>query len=426
LSRLFRKIHYVEEAKKLFLDKINEIDLCIENVELEQALGRVLAKDIYSKMNVPPFNRAAMDGFAVVAEDTFGASEDNPIELKIIGESVIGKPFEGKLDHGEAVKIHTGAKIPDGANAVIPVEVTEVRDMQLLVFSSVAPNDNVGKIGEDIKEGDLVLKRGVILQPFDLALLKSIGVTQVPVKCKPIIGVFSCGDELTDDVNEVMEKSGKIIDSNRLMIKTYLKKIGCRVLDYGIVRDNVNELKNVILKAMNETNLLITIGGTSVGEKDYLPLVLDNLGEPGIIIRGITASPGRPLILSIINDFPVISLPGYPVAALIDFLEFAIPIIDKMFGIRGERVLTTVRAKLRKRIPSKPGVRHYVRVRLINVDGELYADPIRITGSGVLSSVVNADGFIVIPEDIEGYEADQLVDVILFRELIGVWNEKDI
>lgn len=420
MSKLFKQIHYVEEARKIFLEKIKEIQLCTETVYLEQALGRVLAEDIYSKMNIPPFNRAAMDGFAVIAEDTFGASEDNPIELKIVGEAIIGKPFEGELNTGEAVKIHTGAKMPDRANAVIPIEATEIRDTKLLVFASVSPNDNVSKIGEDVKEGDLVLKRGVILQPFDLALLKSIGITKVSVKCKPIIGVFSCGDELTNNVKEVLQKPGAIIDSNRLMIITYLRKIGCRVLDYGIVRDDVDEIRNVILKAINETNLLITIGGTSVGEKDYLPLVLENLGNPGIIIRGITASPGRPLILSMINDFPIISLPGYPVAALIDFLEFAIPIIDKMIGIRGKRVLTTIKAKLRKRIPSKPGVRNYVRVKLIKISNELYADPIRITGSGVLSSVVNADGFVIIPEDIEGFEAGQLVDVILFRDLIGV------
>ncbi len=426
MGELFRKIHYVKEARDLFLRYIDESMIGNETVSLNMALGRVLAEDVYAKSNVPPFNRAAMDGYAVIAEDTFGASENNPVELRIIGESAIGKPFKGVLRHGEAVKIHTGAKIPEGADAVVKVEFTEERGNRVLIYNPVAPNDNIGKIGEDIKAGDIVLKKGVVLQPYDLAILKSVGYKEVLVKKKPIVGVFSCGDELVDDFEDGGFREGKIIDTNRIMISSFLKKIGCEVIDYGIIPDDIDELEKAVRKAMNETNLLITMGGTSVGEKDFLPMVLRRLGEPGILVRGITSSPGRPLILSVINGFPIISLPGYPVAALIDFIEFAIPAIEKMLGIRGIKVFRRVKAILKHRVPSKPGVRNYVRVRLYRENNEYYADPIRITGSGVLSSVVKADGLIVIPEDLEGYEAGQVVDVILFRDRVGVWDEEDL
>ncbi len=426
MGELFKKVHYVEEARKAFLRYIHDNMINNEIVPLGKALRRVLAEDIYSKVNVPPFNRAAMDGYAVIAEDTFGASEDNPVELRIIGESAIGKPFKGVLKHGDAVKIHTGAKVPDGANAVVRVEFTEECGDSVLIYSPVAPNDNVGKIGEDVKAGELVLKKGIVIQPFDLALLKSVGFTEVLVKKKPIVGLFSCGDELTDSVEDASVMEGMIVDTNRIMFSSYLRELGCDVLDLGIIPDNINIIEETVKRAMKETDLLITLGGTSVGEKDLLPRVLSSLGEPGILVRGITAMPGRPLTLSVINGFPIISLPGYPVAALIDFIEFVIPTIEKMLGIKGVKMLRKVKAKLKHRISSRPGVRNYVRVRLYVENGEFYADPIRITGSGVLSSVVKSDGLLVIPEDLEGYEAGQVVDVILFRDRVGVWDEKDI
>ena len=426
MSRLFRKIEYVDSALKKYLSLINIKMLEIEELPLEDAVGRVLAEDLYSNIDVPPFNRAAMDGYAVYAEDTYGASENNPIRLNVVGESAIGNPYRNAIKRGEAVKIHTGAVVPEGANAVIPIEYVEEYDDYIEVFRSVSPFDNVGKKGEDVKKGELVLLKGTILRPYDLALVKSLGYTTVKVFRKLKVAIFSCGDELVDYAPNIEELHGKIIDTNRLMIKGYLREMNCEVVDLGIIKDDIEEIKSAIIKARKIADLLITVGGTSVGEKDLVPPAINSVGEPGVIIRGISASPGRPLVLSLIGDFPIISLPGYPVAAFIDFIVFGIPIIEKIMGIRGLRIPNTIKAKLRRRVPSKPGVRHYVRVKIFRENGDIVAEPIRITGSGVLSSIVRADGILVIPEDVEGYEAGEVVDIVLLRGRIGVWNEENI
>jgi len=422
MGELFREIEYVEEALRRYLNVIKQPSIEIEEVPLEEALHRILAEDITANIDIPPFDRAAMDGYAVRAEDTFGASENNPIELKVIGESKIGDPFDGEVNENEAVKIDTGAEVPHGANAVIPIEYVEEEKDIIKVYKQVAPFDNIGKRGEDVKRGMLLLKNGTELKPWDLALIKSIGLKQVKVYRKLRVGVFSTGNELIDDATDVTKLRGKIIDTNRTMIKTLLKELNCVIIDYGIISDEIDEIKNAIKKARSETDILITIGGTSVGERDFLHKAINETGTPGVIIRGITASPGRPLVLSLIDEFPIISLPGYPVATFVDFMEFAIPVIEFLQRKRGYRVPNKVRAKLVRRVSSKPGVRHYVRVKLTKKDTELLAEPIRITGSGVLSSVVKADGFLIIPEDKEGYEAGEEVEIILLRNRIGVWE----
>jgi len=426
MSRLFKKIENVDNALRKYLSLIKTRILEVENIPLEDATGRILAEDLYSNVDIPPFNRSAMDGYAVRAEDTYGASENNPVRLRVIGESAVGYPYTNTVQRGEAVKIHTGAVVPDGANAVVPIEYVEEYGNYIEVFRSVSPSDNIGKKGEDIKKGEIVLLKGTVLRPYDLALVKSLGYTTIRVFRKLKVAVFSCGDELVDQAVNIEELHGKIIDSNRLMIKSYLWELNCEVIDLGIIRDDIEEIKSTILKAKNIADLLITIGGTSVGEKDFVPSAINNVGNPGIIIRGISASPGRPLVLSLIDDFPIISLPGYPVATFVDFIVFAIPVIEKMIGIRGLRIPNTIKAKLKRRVPSKPGVRHYVRVKIFRENNDFVANPIRITGSGVLSSITKADGLLIIPEDIEGYEAGEIVDVVLLRDRIGVWNEKNI
>jgi len=398
-----------------------------EIIPLEDALNRVLGEDIIAKYDIPPFDRAAMDGYAVRSMDVISASEDNPIALKVVGEARIGYPYRGVIGKEEAVKIDTGAKLPEGADAVIPIEyVNVIGNNYVEVLRAVTPFDNVSKKGEDVKRGTIILKAGILLEPWDLALIKSVGYRSIKVLRRVRVALMSVGDELIEGFDETTIREGKIIDTNRFMIKSALKKFGCEVVDLGIARDDINEIKEKMLSAMKYADMLITIGGTSVGERDYVPQAINLLGKPGIIIHGITASPGRPLALSIINDFPIVSLPGFPVAALIDFMIFVPPIIEKILGIRGERILPRIKAKLGRRVFSKPGVRHYVRVKLSKVDDELIAEPIRITGSGILSSIVRADGILEVPEDLEGYEKGTEVDVILLRNRIGDNDEEDL
>lgn len=415
-----RKYEYIDEALSKFLSNINIEVKESEVIAVEDALGRVLAHDIISPLNIPYFNRAAMDGYAVIAEDTFGASYENPIRLKIVGESAPGNPYNGEIRRGEAVKISTGAKMPDGANAVVMVEYTKEINGEVEIYKSVAELQNVSKAGEDLKKGEIAIKAGTVLEPFDLALLNYIGMTSVKVRKKPIVAIGATGSELVpaERYEEALTSGKKIVETNRIMFKSIVKEIGGEPMDLGIIGDDPIKIKKALERGLNEADIIVLSGGSSVGEYDYIPQIINELGEPGVIIHGVTAHPGRPLALASINGKPVINVPGYPVAAYIDFMLFVPPLIHKFLGLKGTYVPTTVKAVLDSKIPSRPGTRTFARVRIIERDGVYHAVPIRITGSGILSSLSKAHGFVIVPEDLEGYDSGEMVDVFLFRRFI--------
>ena len=415
-----------DEALRLFLSKIRVRPLEILNIDVLESLGFILAEDVYASVDVPPFDRAAMDGYAVRAEDIFSASEENPIILRIIGKSVVGLPFSGSVKSGEAVKVDTGAKMPKGTNAVVPCEFVEEKGERIYVLKSVAPYENVSKRGEDIRRGDLLLKRGIRISPWDAAILKSALVKQVKVFRRPRIAIFSCGNELVDDAREdELVNLGRVIDSSRIMIKKLLVQNYCDVIDLGIAKDEVNDIKKKILEAIKISDLLITLGGTSLGEHDLILNSLRSIKGSEIIVHGVSMRPGKPIILSTINGFPIISLPGPPVAAFLGFILFAKPTIEKISGLQGVYIPRIIVAETAKRIPSKPGIKHFVRVRVVRKDDKYFAYPIRTGGAGVLSSIVKADGLVIVPEDKEGFEVGEAVEVILLRDRIGVWDEEN-
>jgi molybdenum cofactor synthesis domain-containing protein len=415
-----RKYEYIDEALKKFLSHINIRIKESETVLVDEALGRVVAEDIISPINVPPFNRAAMDGYAVIAGDTFGASSDNPISLKIVGESSPGAPYTGKIKSGEAVKISTGAKMPEGANAVVMVEYTKEFNGYVEIYKSVAEFQNVSKAGEDLKKGEIAISAGTVLEPFDLALLHYIGKNAVRVRKKPIVAIGATGSELVpvEEFEKAFKSEKKIIETNRIMFMNIVKKAGGLPLDLGIIGDDPEKIKSALEKGLNEADIVVLSGGSSVGKYDYIPQIINKMGKPGVIIHGVTAHPGRPLALASINGKPVINVPGYPVAAYIDFVLFVPPLIYKFLGIKGRYMPRTVKAVLDSKIPSKPGTRTFARVKIFEKNGELHAVPIRITGSGVLSSLSRAQGIVVVPEDLEGYNMGEKVDVILLRRFV--------
>jgi len=418
----FKEYTYVDEALNKFLSYIKEGSTGEELIPVSQSIFRVLAEDIVAKVNVPPFPRAAMDGFAVLSDDIIGASPESPITLKIVGESAPGKPYKGKINRGEAVKISTGAPLPEGADVVVPYEYTSYIRELVEIKSAFGSGQNVSKIGEDVKEGETLFKKGTILEPFDVSLLQSIGVKNVRVYKRHKVGILATGSELKQPEEYDYEKDSDryIVETNRTMIKGMIIQNWGTPIDYGIVGDDENEIKNALKKALDECDMVVLSGGSSVGEYDLVPKMINDLGKPGVIVHGVTAHPGRPVALAIVNEKPVINIPGYPVAAYIDFLLFGVPALYKLQGIRGRSIPRKVKAILKAKIPSRPGTRTYARVKLLKEGDKLYAMPIRVTGAGVLSSLSRGDGFVVVYEDLEGYDKGDEVDVLLYRVFIDV------
>ncbi len=421
----FQKFHYVDEALRVFLNTINTGPLRSEIVPILKSYGRVLAEDIISPVNIPAFHKAAMDGYAVKSEDTEGASSEYPVRLKVVGESSPGRPYEGIINSGEAVKIATGARLPDGADCVVKVESTRRVGNFVEVFESVPMWQNVAKIGEDIKQGEVILRAGTVLESFDVALLMSMGFKFVKVTRKPIVGILATGSELVDigEYDPELHSGEFIVETNRGMLRQLIIEFGGEIRDFGIVEDDYGKIKAKLQDALNSSDIVVVTGGSSVGEYDLIPLVINELGEPGVVVHGVTAHPGRPVALASVNGKPILNIPGYPVAAYVDFILFFPPVLFKLLGIKGEYIPRTIKARLAGKIPSRPGTRTFARVKLFTRDGLFYAKPIRITGAGVLSSLSRGDGFVVVPEDLEGFDEGEEVDVLLFRRFVNVKEE---
>ncbi len=411
-ERGFWKRERVDDALSRLLKRIKTLG--VEDVNVYNLSGRVLAEDIIANIDIPPFDRAAMDGYAVRAEDTFGASVNNPIMLHLAGSVEIGEVPNVVVEPGKAVKIMTGAMMPEGSDSVIMLEHTRLNGDFVEVLKSVTPMKNVSKKGEDIKAGEVVLKKGEILQPQDAGVIASLGIERVKVYRKPRVAVITTGNELAE-VGEPLE-GAKIYNSNNPMICNALHEFGFEAISLGIARDSVEELRNKLQKALEFDAVVIT-GGTSVGAKDLVPEVVSEFGE--IVFHGVSMKPGMPTAAGVIEGKPVLMLPGSPAAALLGFYTFAVPALYRLMNVRIiARKWSRQKGVLQGRIPSEIGVRGNVRV--LWESGKVY--PIRISGSGILSSFVRANALLVVPEDKEGYEEGEEVEVTLLRDITEVFE----
>jgi len=400
----------VEEAVNSLISKVKPLKT--ESVGIYQSYGRVLAEDVVSPIDVPPFDRAAMDGFAVRAEDTFGSSPTNPMLLKVVGEVEIGERPSVTVGEGEAVKIVTGAPLPNGANAVLMLEHANVRGDFVEVLKPLTPFKNVSRKGEDIKKGEVILKKGEIIQPQDVGVLASLGYGEVEVFRKPRVAVISTGNELVE-VGSPLEY-GKIYNSNNPMIFAALIENGFDPISLGIVRDDEEEIERVLVRGL-EFDAVIFTGGTSVGERDLVPKVVEKYGE--IIFHGVSMKPGMPTGAAVVEGKPILMLPGSPAAAFLSFYTFAIPALYGLMSIRlVARKWSRVKGTVQSRIPSEIGVR--TNARVIWENGRIH--PLRTSGSGILSSLVRANALLIIPEEKEGYEEGEEVEVTLIRDITEV------
>jgi len=405
----FSKLTSLEDALEKLFSKVIPNDL--EEIKTQDALNRVLGENIISEMNIPPFDRSAMDGYAVKAEDTFGASPKNIKKIKLIGTIEIGETSNLILNHGEGIRISTGAPIPIGANAVIKIEDTEIENNEISLYTALAPRRNISYAGEDINQGTQILNRGTVLKPEHIALLSSLGFVKIKVSIKPKVSVFASGDELIEPGNVI--EPGKIYNSNTPMISNLVKIYGGIVVRGETVKDDKDVIKKKVIEASNDSQVLIFTGGTSVGTKDYLPEIIHETGD--VLVHGIAMRPGSPVLIGVLNETFIFCLPGTPVAAYVCFLQIVGPTLKKILGCTTLDPRTKVLANLKKDVPvSSLGFLHHLRVKLEIKENQIIANPVKLKGSGVISSLTESDGIVEILPHLEGLKKEEKVFVKLF------------
>ncbi len=415
--RGFRETIKVDEALNILSRAYSPPELGIETVPLDEALRRVLAEDFIAPGDLPAFDRSAMDGYALVAEDTFGASQTNPTVLRLVGQVEMGVPARFMLHRGEAAEITTGAPMPEGADAVLMLEYARrIGDSEVEALAAVTPGENVSRKGEDVAKGEVVLKKGTRLKPWDPALIAAFGLAQVGVVRKPRVALLATGSELVEP--GAAPKPGKVVDVNRVMLSGLVEELGGEALSLGIAEDSISILAARIKDGLERADLVLVTGGTSVGRTDLVPEAVNSLGKPGMLFHGLSLRPGRPTGIALVDGKPIVSLPGFPVSASVAFQAVVEPLILRMLGTEAEPQ-PRVFARMARRVPSATGSRGVIRVLVKRTSEGYVAEPLRAAGSGILSSLVRASGLLIIPEEKEGVEKDELVEVRLLRPIEG-------
>ncbi|CAD6491510.1 MAG: hypothetical protein DIAAKJNI_00115 [Candidatus Argoarchaeum ethanivorans] len=395
MSKLFKELTPVHTAQTTFLNTITPVNRT-ETLPIEDCCNRVLTKEIIAQINVPHYMRAAMDGYALRAKDTLAASTTSPV---ILHESDTITPQS-------CVHVHTGSLLPDGADAVIMVEDTQRLDNNLIeITAQLHPHENVGEIGEDIRKGELVFRQNHTLHPVDVSVLANLQVTHATVYQKPTVSVIPTGNELIPRNSKQPPKEGEIIETNSLMVGLYVEKWGGKPIINNIVPDKPELIKQAIVSNLS-SDMIILCGGTSVGDRDQVPAAIERLGT--ILIRGIKASPGKPTTLAAIKNTPIICMPGYPVAGYVTLQLFAKPAI-KTLAHQPHLPENMTTLPLAEKIASKAGYLTFARVKIENGT----VKPIMSSGASILSSIARSDGYIMIPEEIEGYSKGEQVTIIL-------------
>ena len=411
----------VEKVLSLLLEQPLKIP-STESIGIENAYGRVLSADVTSPENLPGFNRSTMDGYAVSATDTFGASESMPAYLTVTGEVHMGTKPDISLTRGEAAVIPTGGMLPDGADAVVMYEHTNrVGEDMLEVMKAVAPNENVILAGEDVKEGTVILRLGQRLRPQDIGALAGLGILNIDVFKKPVVAIISTGDEVVPPDKKPLA-AGEVRDINSYNLAGLIIRSGSIPLKKGIISDDFDLLRATVRESMQEAQMVLISGGSSVGTRDYTSRVIDELGHPGILFHGVTIKPGKPLIGGMVNGTPLFGLPGHPAAVSVCFETFIEPLLKKISGEKRRKKLLpsgrTVKAFFGRNLSSSTGREDHIRVALEFRDNGLWARPI-LGKSGLIRTLVDADGTVIIPLNKNGLYEGETVEVNLFSECPG-------
>lgn len=428
MPELFQ-LHTVEQANARLAEHIAPLER-VEHVELHYALDRVTAAELRAPADLPAFARSTMDGFAVRAADTYGASEGLPAYLPIAGEVPMGRAAGLVLPPGQAARIHTGGMLPEGADAVVMVEQTQALGEQAIeVLRPVALGENVIPVGDDVRGGQLLFARGQRLRPQDLGGLAGLGITSVPVVAPPRVAILATGDEVVPADRDV--QPGQVRDINSYTIAAQTRRAGGEPILCGIAPDDADALGRMAAAALAQADMLIISAGSSVSTRDVTARVIDELGRPGVLVHGVAMHPGKPTILAAAGGKPVFGLPGNPVSTMVAFDLFARPALLRMLGTlatentertedKDERYtpfpvasVATLRARLARNVASHPGSEDFVPVRLAERDGELWAEPV-FGKSNLIFTIARADGMLRVPLDRAGLYAGDEVEVRLF------------
>lgn len=412
-----------DEAERRFRAALTLAPLGMQMVPLDEALGRVLAEDAYAVVDVPSFDRSNVDGYAVQAADTIGASEENPRQIELLAEEIAaGSVPQSEVGQRKGAAIATGGMIPRGADAVVMVEHTDVAGEVLLVRRALTAGANISFAATDIAAGDCVLHAGTALTSRETGVLAAVGISQVSVWRKPRVAILSTGDEIIAP-GEPMQP-GKVYDSNARILADAVHELGGEPVTLGIVRDDAGELRRRIRSAIDDCDVVLLSGGTSKGAGDISYRVVSELADPGIVAHGVALKPGKPICLAVTRGKPVVVLPGFPTSAIFTFHEFVAPVIRQLAGQAPEK-RNTVKAQLAVKVNSEIGRTEYLLVGLVEQPSQaselsqpaLTAYPMG-KGSGSVTSFSRADGFVTIGRHQEIVEAGAAVDVqLLGKEL---------
>lgn len=384
-------------------------------VSLDNALGRVCANDILAPEDLPSFARSTVDGYAVIASDTFGAAETMPAYLRSAGEIFMGEESRSVVSRGEAIKIPTGGMLPEGADSVIMLEYVQTVDETMIeLLRPVVPGENIVKKGEDVVAGETLLIKGRRLRPQDIGACAGLGLTEITVYERPIVSIISTGDEIVQA--DASPASGKVRDINSFVLAALVRTVGCEPIRKGIYRDDYDVIRSAIDQALEDSDAIVISGGTSVGAKDMIARIIGDIGSPGVLFHGVSLKPGKPMIGGMLGTKPVFGLPGHPVAVAVCFDIFMRPVLNLLSGMIGDHkstAKTVTRARLSRNISSVQGREEHIRVIIEEREDGPWAVPV-LGKSGLISTLVKADGTIVVPIHVNGIESGEMIDVQLF------------
>jgi molybdenum cofactor synthesis domain-containing protein len=386
-----------------------------EYVTLKDAQNRVLSKNLSSLIDIPSFIKAERDGYAIKSNDTRGASMKHPVLLDVIGRITAGQEAQYMIESGKAVAIATGARVPKGADAVVMIENTEQENNTLKIFNEIGGGKNIALKGEDIKNRQTLFKKGTWLTSQDVGLIASVGINRVPVFKKPKVAIFATGDELVEPGSKLDDTS--IFESNRYMIAGMIRESGGEVVDLGICKDDRDLIFSKLKEAL-KFDLVVVSGGASVGEKDYVPDLINNLGKPGLVVHGIAMKPGSPTALGVVNNKPIIVSPGFPVSSFVAFYTFGRPVILKILTTKGP-ITTKLIATMASNINTFKNFRTFVRVQVVRNNGSYLAEPISAAGASLLSTLTKSNGMIIVENNDSKLIKGKRVQVIPLRNIGG-------
>lgn len=406
------KVLSIEESQREIINQFKDIIVEKEEIPIMEAYNRVCAQSVASKINVPHFNRSTVDGYAVIAEDVQGTSENMPMLLEIIGSSEMGKTNNFEISSGQCVYVPTGGMLPKGSDSVVMIEYAESFSMNsITVFKPVSLKENTMSIGDDVSLGDIVIEQNQIIKSKDIGVLASIGVKKIEVYKKPSVTLISTGDEIVSDIDDL--EIGKILDINTYTIANLLRASGAVILNTFIVKDDYKELKEKVESCMSESDLIIVSGGSSMGEKDNTAKIFDELGNPGVFIHGISIKPGKPTIVAKVNKKPMIGLPGQPVSAMIVYRVIVDYLLKNIFNTKG-LIVKKEKGILDRNVFSSPGKDTYLMMRHYEKEGKLFITPV-YGKSGMINLIAASTGYIIVKANLEGYREAETVDFYYFE-----------